>query len=131
MFGRYFAASVAALAVDYGAYWGLLVVLPGLSRPAAASVAYLVGAVVHYFMSRRFVFAPGWLHARQWREFAFFLATGAAGAAVTAAVVALVGMIPGSGIHWPKIAAIVVSFFAVYLARKYLVFRTACQNAQG
>jgi putative flippase GtrA len=131
MLGRYFVASALALAIDYGTYWLLLVLHPGLSRPAAASAAYLIGAVVHYFISRRFVFAPGWLHARHWREFALFLATGLAGAAVTALVVALVGMVPGSGIHWPKIAAVVVSFFAVYLARKYLVFRNLATGARA
>ena len=102
MLGRYFAASAFAFAIDYGTYWLVLVLHPGLSRPASASAAYLIGAVVHYFISRRFVFAPGWLHARHWREFALFLATGLAGAAVTALVVALVGLVPGSGIHWPQ-----------------------------
>ena len=40
---------------------------------------------------------------------------------------------PGArlGIHWPKIAAVVVSFFAVYLARKYSVFRNLATGANA
>ena len=80
---------------------------------------------MHYFASRRFVFPEGWLHRHQLGEFALFILSGLLGAALTSAVVWAVSSLPGAGIHWPKIAAVAVSFTATYVVRKYLVFRSA------
>ena len=124
MLPRYFLASLLSLAVDYGIYLGLLW-LTALSPARAAAPAYIAGAVVHYFVSRRFVFPEGWLHRHQLGEFALFILSGLFGAAITSAVVWAVSGIPGAGIHWPKIAAIAVSFTATYVVRKYFVFRSA------
>jgi putative flippase GtrA len=124
MLPRYFLASLVALAVDYGIYLALLRFSGSLSPAQAAAPAYIAGAVVHYFISRRFVFPEGWLHRHQLGEFALFILSGLLGAALTSAVVWAVSSIPGAGIHWPKIAAIVVSFTATYAVRKFLVFRS-------
>jgi len=131
MLPRYFLASVVALAVDYSLYLLLLRLVGGLSPALAAAPAYVAGAVVHYFMSRRFVFPAGWLHRHQLREFALFLLSGLFGAVLTSGVVWLVSQVPGAGIHLPKIAAIAVSFAATYAVRKYLVFRTAVRQGAG
>lgn len=124
MLPRYFLASVLALGVDYSIYLVLLRASPELSPALAAVPAYIAGAVVHYFVSRRFVFPQGWLHRHQLREFALFLLSGLLGAALTSGVVWAVSAVPGAGIHWPKIVAVIVSFAVTYAVRKYLVFRT-------
>jgi putative flippase GtrA len=128
MLPRYFIASLVALAVDYSLYLVLLRLAGGLSPAVAAAPAYLAGAVVHYFVSRRFVFPEGWLYRHQLGEFALFILSGLFGAALTSGVVWAVSAIPGAGIHWPKIAAIVVSFAVTYAVRKYLVFRTPARR---
>ena len=125
MLPRYFLASLVALAVDYSIYLVLLRFTGGLSPAQAAAPAYIAGAVVHYFVSRRFVFPNGWLHRHQLREFALFILSGLFGAALTSGVVWSMAGIPRIGIHWPKITAIAVSFAATYAVRKYLVFRSA------
>jgi putative flippase GtrA len=128
MLPRYFIASLVALAVDYSIYLLLLGTAAGLSRAQAAAPAYIAGAVVHYFASRRFVFPEGWLHRRQWGEFALFILSGLFGAALTSGIVWAVSAIPGAGIHWPKITAIAVTFAATYAVRKYLVFRSPARQ---
>lgn len=131
MLPRYLLVSVAALAVDYSLYLLLLRIFDGISPAIAAAPAYVAGAVVHYFMSRRFVFPAGWLNRHQLGEFALFILSGLFGAALTSGVVWLVLQIPGAGIHLPKLAAIVVSFAATYAVRKYLVFRTVTSQSAG
>jgi putative flippase GtrA len=128
MLPRYFLASVLSLGVDYSIYLVLLWVNPDLSPAVAAAPAYIAGAVVHYFVSRRFVFPQGWLHRHQLGEFALFLSSGLIGAALTSGVVWTVSAIPGAGIHWPKIVAVIVSFAVTYVVRKYLVFRTVVRQ---
>jgi putative flippase GtrA len=127
MLPRYFLASLLALAIDYSLYLVLLRMGGGLSPAQAAAPAYVAGAVVHYFVSRRFVFPEGWLHRHRLGEFALFILSGLFGAALTSAVVWAVSRVPGAGIHWPKIAAIAVSFAATYAVRKYLVFCSAAR----
>ena len=123
MLGRYLGASIAALSVDYSIYLLLLRLVPDLSPVGAAVPGYVAGIVVHYGLSRRFVFPAGWLHGRPLGELLLFVLTGAVGTAVTALVVWLLSMVPGTGVHWPKVAAIVVSFFTTYGLRKLVVFR--------
>jgi putative flippase GtrA len=96
----------------------------------AAAPAYIAGAVVHYFMSRRFVFPAGWLHSRQLEELFLFILSGLFGLGLTSGVVWAVSAIPGAGVHWPKVAAIAVSFAATYAVRKYLVFRTGAGQSE-
>lgn len=124
MFPRYLAVSVGALAIDYLVYLGLVRLAAGVTLPLAAAIGYLVGAVFHYWASRRFVFARGWLHDRRAVEFALFLTTGLGGAAITSAVVWAISRLFDAGVHLPKICAVIVSFLFVYFARKLIVFRS-------
>ena len=124
MFLRYLTVSVGALAIDYLVYLGLVKLQAGVTLPLAAAIGYLLGAVFHYWASRRFVFARGWLHERRTAEFGLFFVTGLGGAAVTSAVVWAISQLFDAGVHLPKICAVVVSFLLVYAARKLLVFRT-------
>lgn len=131
MLPRYFLVSLVALAVDYGLYLGLLWSGAGLSPMQAAAPAYIAGAVVHYFMSRRFVFPAGWLHRRQLEELSLFMLSGLFGLVLTSGVVWAVAAIPGAGVHWPKAAAVALSFSATYVVRKYLVFRTGVGQSEA
>lgn len=130
MLPRYFLVSLVALAVDYGLYLSLLWSGTGLSPVQAAAPAYIAGAVVHYFMSRRFVFPAGWLNRRQLEELSLFILSGLFGLALTAGVVWAVSAIPGAGVHWPKAAAVAVSFAGTYAVRKYLVFRSGAGQSE-
>ncbi len=123
-FPRYLGTSVAALAVDYG----LLLGITGLhasNRTLVASATYMVGALVHYQLSRRYVFEPGWLHHLPRREFAFFLASGLLGTLLTAAVFWASGRAGVDNVTIQKGLSVLVSFTATYLLRKNVVFREA------
>ncbi|MEN9317038.1 MAG: hypothetical protein RIS35_3431 [Pseudomonadota bacterium] len=122
VFVRYFLASVFALGVDYlilGALVQGLTVAPGV----AGAVAYGLGALAHYGISRRFVFPPGWLHHRRRTEFAGFLATGLLGLCATVAILEIGDRLLG----WPwsvsKTLAVGFSFGLGYLLRRRFVFR--------
>ena len=122
VFLRYFLASVFALGIDYlvlGALVRGLAFGPGV----AGALAYAVGALAHYGVSRRFVFPPGWLHRRRNAEFVGFVASGLAGLGTTVAILELGDRVLG----WPwsvsKTVAVGFSFFLGYLLRHRFVFR--------
>lgn len=122
LFPRYLLASVAALAFDYGVL-GLLVYALGAAPTLSAAAAYCAGAVVHYLLSRVYVFDPGWLHERRLQEIAGFLATGLAGLLVTVAVLEAGTGLLGLPVPVSKAAAVGLSFCLTYLLRHRLVFR--------
>lgn len=128
MFGRYLLASVAALVVDVGAL-ALAVHALAWSADVAAGVGYSTGAILHYWLSRRFVFAVGWLDRARWAEFAAFVASGLCGLAVTVGVVHLLAERLGAPVAAAKAAAVLVSFVAVYLLRVVLVFRPSTTSS--
>ena len=122
LFPRYLLASVVALACDYGLL-GLLVYALGAPPTPSAAAAYCAGAVVHYLLSRAYVFEPGWLHERRLQEIAGFFATGLAGLLVTViALEAGTGLL-GLPVPLSKTAAVGLSFCLTYLLRHRLVFR--------
>ena len=119
----YLAVSAVALALDLGVYWLLL----GLSlMPAlAAVIGYSLGLVVHYLLASRLVFASRLLKRGLSAEaptFAKYAATGIAGIALTAAIVAIgTDMLSWSAIG-AKLVATACAFVAVFLMRRCLVF---------
>ena len=119
---RYFVASVFALGIDY-LVLGALVQGLTLGPGVAGAMAYGTGALVHYGVSRRFVFPPGWLHRRRRAEFVGFLASGLAGLGATVAILELGDRVLG----WPwsvsKTVAVGFSFLLGYLLRRRFVFR--------
>jgi alpha-1,2-mannosyltransferase len=123
MLPRYLLVSVGALAIDYAIYIGLLESKIDIGPAIAAAIGYFVGAIVHYWASRRFVFPSGWMHERQAAEFGLFLLTGVVGAAFTSGVIWSISKLFDAGVHLPKIIAVITSFLLVYGMRKLLVFR--------
>ncbi|WP_339689247.1 GtrA family protein [uncultured Parasphingorhabdus sp.] len=118
---RYLLASVVSLAFDVALFMVLVAFLvdPGW----ASAIGYSAGIIVHWLISSSFVF-PGKarggaaLHLQRLG----FIGTAILGLGIT---VAMVSGLTSAGILpvMAKAAAVAVSFFAVYLTRKYGVFR--------
>ncbi len=119
---RYLLASVGALAVDVGAFLGLMQI--GLAATPASAIGYARGIAAHWLLSSRAVFtgrvAAGGL-ART-RQKALFVGSALAGLALTTAIVAvseIAGIDPRAG----KLVAIVMSFALTWWLRNRVVFR--------
>ena len=118
---RYLLASVVSLAFDVALF---MVLVAFLFDPGWASAAgYSAGIIVHWLISSSFVF-PGKARdgaALQLQRLGF-IATAVLGLGIT---VAMVSGLTSAGVLpvMAKAAAVAVSFFAVYLTRKYGVFR--------
>jgi len=121
---KYFAASAIALVVDYAVYW-LLARSTTLSLPQAAVVGYLAGLVAAYFLISNHIFTDGWLQKRKAFEALLFASSGLFGTLITYVTVKLYTILIAQALNGAKLSAIAVSFFSVYLYRRYIVFRQA------
>ncbi|GAB5489303.1 MAG: hypothetical protein Pars2KO_28730 [Parasphingorhabdus sp.] len=118
---RYLLASIVSLAFDVALFMVLVAFLfdPGISSAAG----YSAGIVVHWLISSSFVF-PGKTRAGvalQLQRLGF-IGTAILGLGITVSIVSWLtemGALPVIA----KGAAVFVSFFAVYLTRKFGVFR--------
>ena len=118
---RYLLASIVSLAFDVALFMVLVAFLfdPGIS----SAVGYSAGIVVHWLISSSFVF-PGKTRngaALQLQRLGF-IGTAILGLGITVSIVSWLtelGTLPVIA----KGVAVFVSFFAVYLTRKYGVFR--------
>lgn len=120
-FLRYFAASLAALAVDMGSF--LLLLRTALPAGLCAAIAYTMGIVAIWILLSRAVFAEGTHAAGRARtqQKVTFLVSAWGGLAVTTGIVSGADMI-GADVRLSKGVAVVISFVFNYLARKHLVF---------
>ena len=123
MFLSYVAVSVLALVLDYSTLLGM-VRLAHYDPSLSAAVSYMVGALLHYGLSRRFVFAPGWLHGKRHGEFAAFMATSLVGTGITTLIIFTNNHYALSGLFWAKTCSVFVSFISTYFLRKHFVFAT-------
>lgn len=127
-FARYFAVSLLALVVD-------TVLLLYLARVVhwndmvAATVAFLVGAAVHYVLAVKLVFAHRRFAHHVTAESVFYVAIGLIGLAVNDAVIY-------AGVNWlqapllaAKLAAAGCSFLVGYAGRKIFLFSSAADKA--
>ncbi|HOV02894.1 MAG TPA: GtrA family protein [Kaistiaceae bacterium] len=121
-FPRYVAVSAAALAVDFGVFLGLTRL--GTDPTIAGALGYAAGLVLHYALSRRFVFV-GRGEKSERRLFTEFALTGFVGIALTAAVITVAHDVFGFAPVTAKVAAVVVSFLAVFVMRRSVVFAEA------
>jgi putative flippase GtrA len=121
-FIKYFAASAIALVVDYVVYW-LLARSTTLSLPQAAVVGYLAGLVAAYFLISNHIFTDGWLQKRKAFEALLFASSGLFGTLITYVTVKLYTILIAEDLNGAKLSSIAVSFFSVYLYRRYIVFR--------
>ena len=121
-FLRYLAASVGALAVDFGSFLAFLSL--GLAAAASSALGYAFGIVAHWLLSSRTVFvgdvaAQG---AERTRQKALFVGSALVGLGLTTAIVGA-GDIAGFDPRVAKLGAIGVSFLATWLMRSQIVFR--------
>lgn len=120
-FLRYLVASIIALVVDMAALWVSLA--GGTPAPAASALGYSVGIVVHWLISSRVVFASGAIAGGvgRWQQKGLFLMSAFVGLTLTVAVVSL-GEAAGLDPRLAKLPAIAISFVAIYVLRKRIVF---------
>lgn len=125
---RYGVVSAIALAIDMAIF--LALTATGTDATLAAILGYGIGLIVHYRLSRRYVFSRAVLKSSP-RLFGEFAASGVIGLVITAAIVA--GLHDGLDIA-PVLAkgvAVVVSFLAVYFLRRGYVFADGAEDRQS
>ena len=122
-FAKYFAASGAALLLDYCVYW-LLANWGVLSLPNAAVIGYLAGLVLAYFLIGGRIFKNGWLRDKKIFEMLLFGLSGLLGVVITYITVKAYVSLIGQDMNQAKLVAIGFSFFSVYLFRKFFVFKS-------
>jgi putative flippase GtrA len=116
----YTIVSVIALGVDLAIFNGLI--FGGTRAVVAGAAGYLVGMVVHYVLSARYVFDTTNSSKGNARRFAEFALSGAIGLAITWALIHLaidVFYLPAMA---GKVAAVGTSFIVVFLLRRGIVF---------
>lgn len=118
---RYILASVLALGVDLGLFLSALAL--GIHAVAASALGYCAGIVVHWLISSHVVFAGRVAPAgsARLRQQSLFLVSALAGLAITVGIVGS-GAAAGVDARLAKLIAIVVSFQATYLLRRWIVF---------
>lgn len=117
---RYLAASAVALAIDFGAYAGLIR-LAEVDYLVAAPIGFALGLATIYAFSIRWVFRQRRLADRR-AEFALFAAIGLAGMAINQSVIyAVVQAMPGS-YEIAKIVSAATVFCFNFSSRKLLLF---------
>ncbi len=116
----YAAVSVVALAIDILILYvaAVRLVMPGY---LAAALAYAAGLVAHYLLSVRYVFAYRRLASQRRTEVLVYALTGLLGILLSAGIVYFGGLL-GQSLAVSKLAAIVVSFVAIFVTRKATLF---------
>lgn len=120
-FGRYFLASLIALAIDLGVF-SISLRIAGWPWMWAAALGFCFGAVISYWLSIRFVFQNRTLRNSPAMEFAGFATIGIAGLGMTEIVlwlaIEMLDVLPEAG----KLGAAVATFLFNYVLRKLLLF---------
>lgn len=117
---RYSAASIVALAIDFAIYLCLCAL--AVNAPVAGVVGYAVGMIAHYVLSSTFVFDVTGSEKSTSRRAAEFAVSGVLGLILTGLVITVMTERFGASAVAAKAAATVVSFVAVFLARRWIVF---------
>jgi putative flippase GtrA len=94
----------------------------GWRASLAGAVGYCIGMMTHFCLSTRFVFDTEGTQKSESRLVLEFAASGMAGLAITAFIIALTTELLGLGVLTAKAIAVVASFLAVYFVRRALVF---------
>ena len=118
-FARYFIASILALVMDISL---LLLLAKFVHYTIAASISFIAGSVVHYWLSVLFVFQRRKLASRKWAESAIFVAAGVFGLVVNVGVIALCVELFLAPLIVAKLIAAGFSFMSGYVVRKLALF---------
>jgi putative flippase GtrA len=121
---RYLAASIGALAVDVGAFLGLMAI--GMAAGPASAAGYSLGIAGHWLLSSRAVFSDTVAARGRGRtvQKTLFVISALAGLALTTAIVTL-GERAGFDPRAAKLVAIAASFTLTYVLRARVVFKDA------
>lgn len=116
----YALGAAAAFAVDFGLLW-LLVQFAGLHYLAAATVSFLAGTAVVYWVSVRHAFRYRRIDDRR-AEFGYFATIGAIGVGLN--LVLMYSLVEWLQLHYlvAKIVSAGVSFVANFGLRRWLLF---------
>jgi putative flippase GtrA len=120
---RYSVVSIAALATDVLVYISLCAL--AVNVPVAGIIGYAVGMIAHYALSTAFVFDVA--HARKSapRRLAEFAGSGLLGLMLTGFIIAAMTDYFAASAIAAKVVAIIISFLAVFLVRRCIVFAPA------
>jgi len=121
-FLRYSCVSLAALAVDY-IFYIFIINFASLKAEIAASISYMTGLLLAYFLLKKFVFIFRVKHKVKVERTLFFL-SGLIGT-VTTYLIAKTSMFLYANPFIAKGNAVLVSFVIVFLFRKLYVFKKA------
>jgi putative flippase GtrA len=117
---RYLVVSAVALGCDVAVYATLLG--SGTRATAAGAAGYMLGLLVHYALSARWVFPDAEGTRRTAPTFVKFVATGLIGLATTAAIIDALTRSQLAGAYAAKAAAVVAAYVVVFLLRRGYVF---------
>jgi putative flippase GtrA len=117
---RYTIASSCALALDFCVFFVL--VADGFSAWLAGAIGYAMGLTLHFVLSTRFVFDARSTGKPEARLFGEFAASGIVGLALTASVIAVATDLFQLSALAAKLLAAVLSFAAVYVLRREVIF---------
>lgn len=120
---RYASVSVIALATDFGVYVTLCAF--AVNAPVAGIVGYAVGMIAHYVMSTSFVFDVTHAQKSAPRRLVEFAVSGLLGLMLTGGIIAAMTDYFAASALAAKAAAVAVSFLAVFLVRRWIVFAPA------
>lgn len=119
-FVRYLIAGATAFVVDVAIFL-FLVRFVGIQPVAAAIAGYLVGLILVYVLSVRWVFSFRRLNARH-LEFASFVLIGGIGLAINVAVIAALTEVRGMDLLVSKLIATGTTFTFNFALRKLMLF---------
>lgn len=123
-FFRYFFVSVAALAADFFTFsFGIRVL--NISWPLSATLGFVLGVLVAYFLSVRFVFASRKLRKTPLKELLIFSAVGLAGLSLTQLTLWIGIELLQFNPEFSKICAAGFTFFFNFLVRKLMLFSSS------
>ena len=121
-FFKYLLASVISLFFDYIVY--IVSIKSNLfSIPQSASIGYLSGLIISYYLISNKVFKEGWLRENRLKEKILFAISGLLGVLITYASSFITLFLKEENVHLIKLFAIINSFTGVYLFRKFIVFK--------
>jgi putative flippase GtrA len=117
---RYAIVSALALGLDIAVY--LALAQSGYRATFAGMIGYAIGMALHFSLSTRFVFKRGASGKSEARLFTEFALSGLVGLAITAVVIEMVTGMLGLSAMLAKVLAVIMSFMAVFVLRKSVVF---------
>jgi putative flippase GtrA len=117
---RYFLVSAIALGCDLAVYTSL--VISGTMATAAGAAGYMIGILLHYALSARWVFPDVEGTRRTAPTFVKFVATGLLGLATTAAIIDALTRHHIAGAFAAKAVAVVTAYLVVFVLRRAYVF---------